>query len=98
MRLLALAVLLDVLTTLAGLRLGLAEAGLIINIVYARLGLALGFITHYIIEYSSFRLLYHLITWLRPDVSPSSAVMLAAVYPSLVAGHNLGILFRVLEV
>ena len=98
MRLLALAVLLDVATTVAGLASGLGEAGILTSLVYARLGLVAGALLHYIIEYGSFRLLYHLITRLRPDVSPSSAVMLAAIYPSLAAGHNLGVLLRVSSV
>ena len=95
MRLLALAVLLDVLTTVAGLASGLGEAGLITNMVYARLGLVAGALLHYIIEYSSFRFLCYLIARLRPDVGPSSAIVLSSIYPALAAGHNLGVLLRI---
>ena len=98
MRLLALAMLLDVATTVAGLTRGLGETGLITNIIYTRLGLAAGALLHYMIEYMGFMLLYRLSLRLRPDVSPSSAVLLAAVYPSLAAGHNLGVLLRVSSV
>ena len=98
MRLLALAVALDVVTTILGLRLGLGEAGLLTRIIYNELGPALGALLHYMIEYGGFRFLCYLIARLRPDVGPGNAIVLSSIYPALAAGHNLGILFRVLEV
>ncbi|MEB3861458.1 MAG: hypothetical protein GSR84_04470 [Desulfurococcales archaeon] len=95
MRLLALAVALDVLTTVAGLARGLGEAGLLTSLVYARLGLAAGALLHYMIEYDGFRFLHWLVVNLRPDVGPSSAIVLSSIYPALAAGHNLGILLRI---
>ena len=92
MRLLALAVLLDVLTTVAGLRLGLGEAGILTSLVYTRLGLAAGALLHYMIEYGGFRFLCYLIVRLRPDVGFSSATALSSIYPVLAAGNNIGVL------
>ena len=91
---LAVAVALDVLTTLLGLSQGLGEAGLLTSILYERLGLALGSITHYIVEYTAFACLAKLIVRLRPDIAPSNAMLLTVVYPLLAAGNNLGVLLR----
>ena len=92
MRLLALVVALDVVTTALGLSRGLGEAGLLTQTIYARLGLVAGALLHYMIEYGSFRLLHWLIAKLRPDVGPSSAIVLSSIYPALAAGNNIGLL------